>query len=165
MSSKTDSTTKVNQLVNKVVNDVIETPIAVLKERIKETSKDEIVQRIQAVTAELIRLQYSLREYSIVEWYDNGLDDRRKGLHDVFERNREFFKSGADGDNWLALCGTPKPPANIKGFEEFLGREEDDQGPYWFCYFKDAETLNRAIDKMRRRDTGKLLCVPIYKAE
>ena len=166
-SNKGDTapTTKVNKLVNKVVNEVIETPIAVLKEKIKETPREEIVDRIQAMTSELIRLQYSLREYSIVDWYDNELDDCRKKLHDVFERNRDFFKSGANGDNWLALCGTSKKPVNVKGFEEFLGTSGDNNGPYWFCYFKDAETLNKAIDMMRKRDTNKLLCVPLFKAE
>ena len=162
--SSADGPSKVNQLVNRVVNQVIETPIAVLQEKVKETPKEEIIERIQAVTAELIKLQYTLREYSIVEWYEKELDERRKHLHDVFERNRDFFKAGADGDNWLAICNTAKAPVNVKGFEKFLGTEADDQGPYWFAYFKDQEDLNKVIDDMRRRDTNKLLCVPIYKA-
>ena len=155
---------QVNQLVNKVVNEVIETPIAVLKERVKTTPREQVIEKIQAVTAELIKLQYTLREYSMVEWYDKELDDRRKHLHDVYERNREFFKAGANGDNWLAICNPSKSPANVNCFEEFLGGESDDQGPYYFAFFKDAESLNKVIDDMRRRDTNKLLCVPIFKA-
>lgn len=154
-----------NELVNKIVRDVIETPIAVLKGKVKETPKSEVIEKFNAITAELLRLQYTLREYSIVEWYENELDDRRKHLHDVFERNREFFKAGAGGDNWLAICNTPNPPANVSGFEKFLGTAADDQGPYYFAYFKDQEALNKVLDNMRKRDTNKLLCVPIFKSK
>ena len=66
--SRNNKTKKVNNLVNKVVNEAIETPIAILKERIKETPKEQLVEKIQATTTELIKLQYNLREYSIVEW-------------------------------------------------------------------------------------------------
>jgi hypothetical protein len=162
--SRNNKTKKVNNLVNKVVNEAIETPIAILKERIKETPKEQLVEKIQATTTELIKLQYNLREYSIVEWYENELDDRRKHLHDVFERNREFFKAGANGDNWLAICNSTKTPANVKGFEEFNGTDADNQGPYWFAYFKDPTSLNRVIDSMRKRDTNKLLCVPLFRS-
>jgi hypothetical protein len=152
------------RLVNKIVNDVIETPIAELKKRVKETPREKLLERYQALAAEMLKLQYNLREYSIVDWYENELDDRRKHLHDVFERNREFFKAGAGTDNWLALCNTAKPPANVKGFEKFDGQAVDDQGPYYFAFFKDQVSLNKVIDDMRRRDTNKLLCVPIFKA-
>lgn len=153
---------KVSNIVNKVVNEVIETPIAVLKEKVKDTTKEDILERIHAVTSELIRLQYSLREFSIVEWYDNELDDRRKHLHDVFEQKREFFKAGANGDNWLAITNADKAPANINGFEKL--EKQDDQGPYYFAYFKDTDALNVALTKMRTRDKNKLLCVPLFKA-
>jgi hypothetical protein len=57
---------------------------------------------------------------------------------------------------------TNKLPGIVKGFDEFNGgTPKDDQGPYFFKYCNNQDELNATIDKMRKRDTDKLLCVPI----
>ena len=150
---------KVSRIVNAVVNDAIETPMRVLVEKTKDTSKEKLMEQMNALTAEMIKTQYALRELATVEWYKNQLDDLRKNLHDVFERHREFFKEGSGGANWLAILSVA--PGRVKGFHEF---KADDKGPYYFRYFKDSNDLNACIDLMRRRDTNKMLCVPIFKA-
>lgn len=149
---------KVSSIVNAVVNDTIDTPIAVLKERYKDVDPEDVVSMLNATISEMIKLQYKLRELSIIEWYDK-LDDSRKHLHDVFERNREFFKAGAQSDNWLALSYK-----SFNGYEQFNGLEADDKGPYHFKYFKNTEEMTDSMDRMRQRDVYKVLCTPLFKA-
>lgn len=167
-SKKTDKTMteaekKTRDLVNIVVNNTIETPIAEIRKKCAETTREDLIEKMNAHKMEMIKLQYQLREYSILEWYDNELDELRKHLHDVFERNRDFFKSGSRGENWLVLSTCN--PTHIKGFEEFKGSSEaDNQGPYYFKYYADGKEVAVAIDKMRKRDTNKVLVVPLFKA-
>jgi hypothetical protein len=163
------SVQKVNQIVNHVVNDIILTPIDVLIERSKTTTRGELIERLNATSAELIKIQYQLREMAVVAWYQEQ-DDLRQHLHHVFERHIDFFKAGSvagvkEGDkpdNWLILSTQQTKP--IKGVEEFIGGKLDDRGPYYFTYFKDQETMKNVIDKMRVRDQNKMLCVPLFKA-
>lgn len=159
----TEEEERTKNLVDIIVNNTIETPIAEIREKCKATPREEVIEKINALKVELVKLQYQLREYSILEWYDNELDDSRKHLHDVFERNRDFFKAGSRGENWLVL--STNIPAHSKGFEEFKGScEEDNQGPYYFMYYTNNGDVAAAIDKMRKRDTNKILCVPLFKA-
>lgn len=154
---------EIKNLVNVIVHNTIETPIATIIERTKEVPEKDIIEKINALKVELVKLQYRLREYAIADWYQNELDDLRKHLHDVFERNREFFKAGSKGENWLAL--STGIPSHTKGFEEFKGSSElDNKGPYYFRYFNDSNQMAVIIDRMRKRDTNKLLCVPLFKA-
>jgi hypothetical protein len=162
MTEPTQSQLKLSRFVNAVVNDVIETPIQTLIEKTKDVTMDQLLERIHALTAELIKVQFEMREHAVVEWYQDELDDLRKHLHCVFERNRAFFKTGSRGQNWVSIMTTN--PQRVEGFEEFLGGEEDDQGPYYFKYYKNNEDMNGTIDKMRLRDTHKMLCVPMFKA-
>jgi hypothetical protein len=160
---------KVNQIVNHVVNDIIVTPIDVLIERAKTTTRGELIERLNATSAELIKIQYQLRELAVVAWYQEQ-DALRQHLHHVFERNIEFFKAGSVAgtkagdkyDNWLILSTKQSKPIN--DIEEFIGGKLDDQGPYYFTYFKDQETMKPVIDSMRVRDQNKMLCVPLFKA-
>lgn len=149
---------KVSSIVNAVVNDAIETPMSVLIERTEKCSKDEILERYRATMSEMIKLQYRLREYSIVDWYKNELDDLRRNLHDVFEKNRDFFKAGSKGDNWLLLSNV-----NIERVNE-LEEFNDGENVYYFAYFSTQDKVNECIDNMRKKDTYKVLCVPLFKS-
>jgi glutamine phosphoribosylpyrophosphate amidotransferase len=153
---------KITDIVNIVVNDTIETPIAVLQARCAIESREVLTERLHASVSEVIKLQYQLREMSIVDWYE-GQDPLRQHLHQVFERHREFFKAGSNGDNWLAIA--TKQSKEYNGFEQFNGMVEDTEGPYSFMYFQTTDDMVAVIDKMRLRDTNKLLCTPLYKSK
>lgn len=148
------------ELTEKVVRDTIETPIKVLIQQVKEQSKEELIEEMNALAAEMIKLQYKLRTYSVVEWY-NTLDDLRKHLHDVFEENRDFFKACSKGDNWMCIS-TVKIPVDDP--VEFNGKEGDTRGPYYIGFFKSQEEMNKCIDKMEDSDTEYILCLPIFKS-
>lgn len=152
----TEEQAKLAELMEKLTVSAIETPIDVLKERVSETPRQEIVDRLNALYSEMIKLQYRLREYATVEWYDT-LDDRRKHLHDVFEKNREFFKEGSGGKNWLFLSDV-KP-------KHLTTETLDDEGEVYFTFFNDNETMNKALDNMRTREVNKCLCTPLFNVE
>lgn len=153
----TDEKTKLANLMEKLTVQAIETPIEVLKERISDMPREDVVAKLNAMYSEMVKLQYRLREYATVEWYDT-LDDRRKGLHNLFEKNREFFKGGSEGKNWLFISDVKPKHLSTEVFT-------DDGPDYYFTFFADTDAMNKTLDKMRTREVNKCLCTPLFKVD
>jgi hypothetical protein len=147
---------KLADLMRVLTENAIDTPINVLKEKIALEPREEVETKLNAIYSEMIKLQYRLREYATVEWYDT-LDDRRKKLHGVFEVNRDFFKTGSKGKNWLFLTDTA--PKRITT-ETMTDGDVD----YFFMFFEDTSAMEDTLAKMRTREVNKCLCVPLFKA-
>lgn len=152
-----DEKQKLATLMETLTVNAIETPIDVLRERVADEPREEIVKKLNAMYTEMVKLQYRLREYATVEWYDS-LDDRRKNLHDVFEQNRDFFKKGADKKNWLFL--TDIEPKHVK-----VEKIDHADKTYYFTFMEDTQSMEATIAKMRTREVNKCLCVPLFKAQ
>lgn len=152
-----DEKAKLAQLMQTLTVNAIETPIRVMKEKIASESRQEVVNKLNALYTEVIKLQYRLREYATVEWYDT-LDERRRRLHDVFEENRDFFKDGSKGKNWLFL--TDVSPQRIK-----VDTMEHDGHEYFFAFFGETAQLETSLNGMRTREANKCLCVPLFHVE
>jgi hypothetical protein len=146
---------KLAALMEKLTVDTIETPIEVLKERIVVMPRQDVVDNLNALYSEMVKLQYRLREYAIVEWYD-ALDDRRKILHNIFEKNRDFFKNESGGKNWLFI-------ADVKPKSIHTEVVKDGNIDYYFTYFVDNDEMKVMLDKMRTREVNKCLCTPLFK--
>lgn len=148
-----DEKQKLTELMEKLTRNTIDTPIDVIKERIAKTPRADVVKELNATYTQLMRLQYNLREYAIVEWF-NTLDSRRQELHYLFEKNREFFKCKANGSNWLYLSDVECGGIDTEIFEEARH----------FAFFKDSDDMKVSMDKLKSRECLKCLCVPIFKA-
>lgn len=156
MSKPTEDQSKLAGLMEKLTICAIETPIDILKDRIVKVPRQEIVDKLNALYSEIIKLQYCLREYAIVEWY-NTLDDRRKRLHDIFEKNRDFFKQSSEGKNWLFLSDINSKDLSTKIFDD-----KNSENEVYFTFFEDNETMKKALDNMRTSEVNKCLCTPLF---
>jgi hypothetical protein len=155
--SSDDTSTKLAKLMQTLTENTIDTPIDVLKERVATESREEIIKKLNAMYTEMVKLQYRLREYATVEWYDT-LDDRRKSLHGVFEQNREFFKKGSGEKNWLFL-------SELKPEKIEVERMDSGDQVYYFAYMIDTASMEADLASMRTRELNKCLCVPLFKAQ
>lgn len=146
-----------DELSKKIVSDAVETPVAVILERCKEVPREQVVEKIQALAHDLLRLQYTLREYSVAEWYEKELDDERRQMHDVFEEGRDMFKKQSNGKNWLIMSSVP--------FPSDVGHAKEYKEKYYFVFAKTQNDVQEFLKRLPESFTNHILCVPLFHAQ
>lgn len=147
-----------DQLAAYIVDTPIHTKISDIRKKRDDMTKEKLVQRIQAVTTELVKLQYTMREYSVLEWYDK-LGDRQKVLHDTFEHHVEEFKKMAQqGDqkfNWIVLSDREfVPTKHIKNYQTF--------NDIWIGFIANMKKVEKTTKEYSTQKLEGMMFTPLF---
>mgnify|MGYP000509168170 CR=1 FL=1 len=140
------------KITQQIIDCPVTTTIADIRKMMEKHSKESIVDRIKATTAELLLLQYRMREYAILEWYDS-LSERQQKIHMFYEKHYEEFKKRAGNNNWVMLVD------NIDTIENVSVSKFDDNVDMWICYVHDndaVETIAATIGDIKHE--GVMFC-------
>lgn len=146
-----------SELAKHVIDIPIMTKMATLKEMATHTPKESVVNKIQAVTTELVMLQYKLREYAVLEWYENKLNDRQKELHNFFEKHIEPLKLKAQHDNWVVLSDHKfKVTPYITNTDQYSGNS------IWYGFINNIKNVDNTTKEFNDTNLEGMLFVPLF---
>lgn len=138
-----------DKITQQLIDHPVATKIADIRKMAEKNSKESIIDRLKATSAELLLLQYRMRELSVLEWYDS-LCDRQKKIHDFYEKHCDYFKKAAGNYNWVVLADY-----NIETMEMV---EYNDM---WYCYVSDTKHVEKITEAMTADELNGVLCTPI----
>lgn len=147
-----------NELSNYIVDVPIHTKIADIEKKMSELPKEKLVERIQATTTELVKLQYMMREYSVYEWYEK-LGEKQKELHDFFENRASDIKNTVDKKyNWVVLSDREiESSVNIKDIKKYS--KDDD---IWIGFLTNSKKVEKAVKEFTELRLKGMLFVPLF---
>lgn len=147
-----------NELTNYIVDTPVHTKIEDIKKKMSDLTIDKLVERIKATTSELVKLQYMMREYSVLQWYEK-LGERQKKLHGVFENNVESIKAlVGEKYNWVVLSDTEiEVTEKIRNVSKF-----DDGGNVWIGFLETSNDVEEAIKTSVDDKLEGMLFTPIF---
>lgn len=146
-----------DELVNYIIDTPIHTKIEDIRKKTVNMPKEKLVERIQATTTELVKLQYQMREYSVLEWYET-LGTRQKKLHNFFEEHVDELKKQSDGNNWVVLCDKEFEPSKIiKGFKKF-----NDDTDVWIGFIPNAKKVEKVTKEYSKLRLEGMLYTPLF---
>lgn len=148
------------QLANYIVDVPIYTKIADIEKKVATMSKEKLIQRIQATTTELVKLQYLMREYSVLDWY-YSIGDRQKVLHGFFEENIDVIKKGAGSlYNWVVLSDN-----ELTQDDRIIGSTKFDKDTdVWIGYLTSDVEVQQVVDRFSSEnvDVNGILFTPLF---
>jgi hypothetical protein len=145
-------------LANYIVDVPIHTKINDIRQKVTDMPKEKLVERIQATTTELVKLQYMMREYSVLEWYEK-LGDRQKDLHDFFEKHVGDIKAQAGSNyNWVVLSDKEfKSEKHIKEIKRF-----DEDIDVWVGFLTTSKKVEKATKDYSDLKLQGMLFTPLF---
>lgn len=148
-------------MADKLANYIVDTPIYTKVDDIRKKTidmpREKLIERIQATTTELVKLQYTMREYSILEWFDS-LNDRQKALHMFFEQHAERFKKESNDKNWLVLSDHDfEVVENITIKGRF-----DDNTDIWYGFIDNASDVEAISEEYYEMKLDGMLYTPLF---
>lgn len=145
-----------DQLATYIIDTPIHTKVSDIRKKRDTMSKEKLVERIQAVTTELVKLQYTMREYSVLDWYDK-LGDRQKVLHDYFEHHVEEFKKMAQPKhyNWIVLSDREiEPYKHIKDIQKY--------NDFWIGFVSNIKHVEKATKEYSELRLNGMMFTPLF---
>jgi hypothetical protein len=145
-----------SELIQHITDTPIMTKIADLEKMAIELPKNKLVEKIQAVTTELILLQFKMREHAVLDWYTK-LNDRQKLLHLFFEENIDSMKLKANSDNWVVISDTWFESENIvKNIEKYNDHE------IWVGFIDTSDNVEKATCEYHNDELDCMLFSPLF---
>lgn len=144
-----------DKLVQHIVDAPIYTKISVIRKKLDDLPHEKLIERINAVTCELVKLQLQVREYAVLDWYDK-LNPRQKAIHDFFEEHSQFFidKAGTKY-NWVVMSDKEfKGTRRVRDVKRF-----SDDVDMWYGYSKKGE---KAPDDFTDEQLEGMLFTPLF---
>jgi hypothetical protein len=145
-----------SELVHLISDTPILTKIADLEKMAIELPKNKLVEKIQAVTTELILLQFKMREHLILDWYTK-LNDRQKLLHLFFEEKIDSIKRNAKSNNWVVISDcwfeSDSIVENIDKYNDY---------DIWVGFIDTSDNVEKATCEYHNDELDGMLFIPLF---